>query len=61
VGISEGVALMELGTYRHFVRLSDGCVIRSFDKSTNVGPLRGGCTRARMVGGEEQIIEIAVD
>jgi hypothetical protein len=61
VGISEGVALMELGTYRHFVRLSDGCVLRSFDKSTNVGPLRGGCTRARMVGGEEQIIEIAVD
>lgn len=61
VGISEGVALMELGTYRHFVRLSDGRVLRSFDKAENVGPLRGGCTRVRMASGEEQIIEIAVD
>ena len=52
---------MELGAYRHFVRLSDGRVLRSFDKAENVGPLRGGCTRVRMSSGEEQIIEIAVD
>lgn len=61
IGISEGVALMELGSYRHFVRLSDGVVLRSFDAQSNVGPLREGCTTERMADGGERIIRVVVD
>jgi hypothetical protein len=61
IGISEGVALMELGAYRHFVRLSDGVVLRSFDAQSNVGPLREGCTTERMADGGERIIRVVVD
>ena len=61
VGISEGVALMELGAYRHFVRLGDGVVLRSFDAASNVGPLRDGCTTQRTADAGERIIRIVVD
>lgn len=61
IGISEGVALMELGAYRHFVRLSDGVVLRSFEAQSNVGPLRDGCTSERMADGSERIIRVVVD
>lgn len=61
IGISEGVALMELGAYRHFVRLGDGVVLRSFGAGSNVGPLRDGCTTERMDNGEERIIRVVVD
>lgn len=61
IGLSEGVALMELGAYRHFVRLQDGVVLRSFSREENVGPLRDGCTRVRTSEGEERIIRIVVE
>ena len=61
IGLSEGVALMELGAYRHFVRLQDGVVLRSFSREENVGPLRDGCTRVRTADGEERIIRVVVE
>lgn len=61
IGLSEGVALMELGAYRHFVRLRDGVVLRSFSREENVGPLRDGCTRVRTADGEERIIRVVVE
>lgn len=61
VGVAEGVALMELGRYRHFVRLEDGQLLRSFTTESNVGPLRDGCTTAREEDGEERIIRVVVE
>ena len=61
VGISEGVALLGLGTYRHFVRLNDGVVLASFDEASNVGPLRDGCTTLCTVDGQRRIMRIVVD
>ena len=52
---------MELGAYRHFVRLQDGVVLRSFSREENVGPLRDGCTRVRTADGEERIIRVVVE
>lgn len=53
---SEGMILLELDGYRHFVALDDGRVVASFDKGTNVGPLRGGVVRIRTSDGSERII-----
>ena len=61
IGLSEGVALMELGAYRHFVCLRDGVVLRSFSREENVGPLRDGCTLVRTSDGEERIIRVVVE
>ena len=61
VGISEGVALLGLGAYRHFVRLSDGVVLASFGEESNVGPLRDGCTTLSAADGQSRIIRVVVD
>ena len=61
IGISEGVALLGLGAYRHFVRLSDGVVLASFDEEANVGPLRDGCTTLCTADGQRRIIRVVVD
>ena len=61
IGISEGVALLGLGAFRHFVRLSDGVVLASFDEESNVGPLHDGCTTLCKADGQARIIKIVVD
>ena len=61
IGISEGVALLGLGAYRHFVRLSDGVVLASFDEESNVGPLHDGCTTLCTADGHSRIIRVVVD
>ena len=48
--------LLELDGYRHFVSLVDGAVVASFDKDSNVAPLRDGVTRMRMADGSERVI-----
>lgn len=53
---SEGMILLELGGYRHFVSMEDGRVVASFESATNVGPLRGGSTRIRLADGGERVI-----
>lgn len=53
---SEGMILLELGDYRHFVAMNHGGVVASFMKESNVGPLRDGVTRIRMANGEERVI-----
>ena len=53
---SEGLILLELGGYRHFVSMEDGGVVASFESTTNVGPLRGGYTRIRLADGTERVI-----
>ena len=53
---SEGLILLELGGYRHFVSMEDGSVVASFESATNVGPLRGGFTRLRLADGAERVI-----
>ena len=53
---SEGMILLELDGYRHFVSLEDGSVVASFDKDSNVAPLRDGVTRMRMADGSERVI-----
>lgn len=58
IGIAEGVALLGLGAYRHFVRLSDGVVLASFDEESNVGPLHDGCTTICTAEGESRIIRV---
>ena len=54
---SEGLMLLELGGYRHFLSMEDGSVVASFESSSNVGPLRRGVTRVRTADGTERIIE----
>lgn len=61
IGISEGVALLGLGAYRHFVRLCDGVVLASFDEESNVGPLHDGCTTFCTADGQSRIIRVVVD
>jgi hypothetical protein len=61
IGISEGVALLGLGAFRHFVHLSDGVVLASFDEESNVGPLHDGCTTLCKADGQARIIKIVVD
>ena len=53
---AEGMALLELGAYRHFISLESGRVVASFDRATNVGPLRNGLTKIRKANGEELVI-----
>ena len=53
---TEGMALLELGAYRHFISLESGRVVASFDRATNVGPLRNGLTKIRNANGEELVI-----
>lgn len=53
---SEGLVLLELGGYRHFVSMEDGGVVASFESATNVGPLRGGSTRIRLADSTERVI-----
>lgn len=53
---TEGMALLELGAYRHFISLESGRVVASFDRATNVGPLRNGLTKIRKANGEELVI-----
>ena len=53
---SEGMVLLELGAYRHFISLESGRVVASFDRATNVGPLRNGSTKIRRADGEELVI-----
>lgn len=53
---SEGMILLELGAYRHFISLDDGSVVASFDGESNVGPLRDGVTHIRTKDGKERII-----
>lgn len=53
---TEGMALLELGAYRHFISLESGRVVASFDHATNVGPLRNGSTKIRKANGEELVI-----
>lgn len=53
---TEGMALLELGAYRHFISLESGRVVASFDRATNVGPLRNGLTKIRRADGEELVI-----
>lgn len=61
IGVSEGVALLGLGAYRHFVRLCDGVVLASFDEESNVGPLCDGCTTLCTADGQSRIIRVVVD
>ena len=53
---SEGLVLLELDGYRHFISLESGRVVASFDRGANVGPLRDGVTRMRMADGSERVI-----
>lgn len=53
---TEAMALLELGAYRHFISLESGRVVASFDRATNVGPLRNGLTKIRNANGEELVI-----
>lgn len=53
---TEGMALLELGAYRHFISLDSGRVVASFDRATNVGPLRNGLIKIRNANGEELVI-----
>ena len=53
---TEGMALLELGAYRHFISLESGRVVASFDRATNVGSLRNGLIKIRNANGEELVI-----
>lgn len=53
---TEGMALLELGAYRHFISLESGRVVASFDRATNVGPLRNGLIKICNANGEELVI-----
>ena len=53
---SEGLVLLELDGYRHFISLESGDVVATFDRGANVGPLRDGVTRMRMADGQERVI-----
>ena len=53
---SEGMVLLELGAYRHFISLESGRVVASFDRATNVGPLRNGSIKIRRADGDELVI-----
>lgn len=53
---TEGMVLLELGAYRHFISLESGRVVASFDRATNVGPLRNGLIKIRNANGEELVI-----
>ncbi len=53
---SEGLILLELDGYRHFVSMESGDVVASFERDSNVAPLRDGMTRMRMADGSERVI-----
>lgn len=54
----EGVALMLLDGYSHFVRLEDGATLMSFERGVQVRSLRNGSATVRYTDGRERIITV---
>lgn len=53
---SEGLILLDIDGYRHFLSMEDGGVVASFERATNVGPLRDGVVKMRMDDGSVRVI-----